>query len=572
MTKTAETDRMDESIDDGGSLTRTSSSCSILGRVPKECQFHIFKYLTLYECLTCLPVSKATFVQLIPELKRRRNVQFLTNHQELLRQVDTSEGRKIVCVKVQPVTASTNDGREDARNANSNNADFNDDNNRPYLQPLLISEEKTEQFFTLPTVRLRIIRLHRSLPASHPLNNDVRDLKVNLEKAWREERRRDKDCTADEDDDNNNNVKTKGTKGDDTVSDRRVSDLLELLRDVTTAHRLHSSLLRRCTVDLDPNPSSLSIYDHYNHQATPDRNRRDLTVTLDQYMGDVIAAYYLTAHSFSGIVEGPSFATEWVDGDLALLAKFQDGRLDNVDIKVRRNDQQQAPYRWYKLWIFLHSVLLRNLPLTFEQADEHVRLGPVAGIRFEHQTSEAVETTNNDNDGETETNIADNETTDSVNSSPAMRKIPWFRPPVCFSLGVVDHNAILHNKASPTDYVDRIFGKLADTVHVGMHQTTLNHFGPLGPAFRGRDNVTTQTMSPFTLIGLLTNHCRLLLTDPYFGLRNNEQAVQSESKMGRFLSNNDALMKWVTDTLNESRRVRPMTVLPPLVTIRVTDL
>ena len=110
----------------------------------------------------------------------------------------------------------------------------------------------------------------------------------------------------------------------------------------------------------------------------------------------------------------------------------------------------------------------------------------------------------------------------------------------------------------------RVFGSIGDPLHVGLLQTTLNHFGPLGPTFRGRDSVTTQTMSPYTLIGLLMDNSRLLLTDPYFGLNENG----GRAMMGRFLSDDDALLKWVTDLRQESKRVRPMTVLPPLVTIR----
>ena len=621
------------------------SSASLFERLPKECHNHIFQYLPLHDlCCGCSTVSRTTLeYEVIPEIKRRRFQQFLTRHEEYVEQIETSDGPKLVCTNVRPThsrSSSRSGGNDDDddrherrisadktktktktgdRSSSSSVGESDtttttttNETNYPFLHSLKVSSDnnnssnnnkkKSGQWNLLPSVFERIEHLHRSIPSSHALNGEVRCLKVDLERVRREVKteinnninnNKIKNDSNNDNDDDNVNASQKKESDSETVAvgnssssssnhkKKTIQELLDMLKDATRAHQLHSSLLRRCTVGLDPQPSSLTLYNHYNHQTTPgavSHRRNDLTVLLDEYMGDVVACYYLSAHSLAGIVEGGPTITEWVGNQLAPM-------VERTSEKYKKRNSK--PYDWYKLWVFLHSNLLRNIPLTLEQAEQRVRLGPLAGIMFETiQVRNDLTLRQVDNiDGHNQDNMQQNRNAtgieanrgarlDGANSPPTRKVTHWFRPPLCFSTGIVDQAQIVHNNASPAvDYINQIFGSnMRDPVNVGMHQTTMNHFGPLGPAFRGRDNVTTQTMSPYTLIGLLANHSRLLLMDPYFGLNSNQRSGDNVSRFGRFLSDNDALLKWLTDLRHESSRVRPMTVLPPLVTIRVSEL
>lgn len=536
---------------------------------------HVFQYLTLFECLQFTTVNRTSLLQMEPEIQKRRRVQFLCRHEELVRQVDTPQGPKLCCVRIRPVVnldhIEENSVATGAATAAAVAAIARTkrgdpmavvvggctDQRHPLLQPLGISSHQTEQWFVLPSARERMQGLHRSLPASHPMNDQVRELKLELEKVRREERVKE-DLKHDSDSKNKNDA--------DKIADNNATfpELLSRLRDATKAHRLHASLLKRCTIDLDPAPSPLSIYQNYNHQQSTGTNQRELTVTLDQYMGDVMSAYYLTGHSLAGIIEGgPSF-DQWVEEHLPSLVRDDDSGQD-----TKTNCKQlDAPNRWYQMWIFLHSSMLRTTPLTVDQGQRQLGVLPLAGIRFDLNGDAAMQL-NRNNINNNDQEVASSLTT----AAPETTSIAWFRPPLCYSVGVVDAASLLHNNPSMPDHMQRIIGSLGDPLNVGWHKTTLNQFGPLGPAFRGRDSVTTQIMTPFSLTGLLKSNSQLLLTDPYFGLDTDiDRNVWGAANGGRYLADDDALMKWATDLQRESRRARPLTVLPPLVSISLLDL
>jgi len=110
---------------------------------------------------------------------------------------------------------------------------------------------------------------------------------------------------------------------------------------------------------------------------------------------------------------------------------------------------------------------------------------------------------------------------------------------------------------------------------IGVLETTLNHFGPLGPSFRGRDRVTTQVMLPHKLYVSLLRNSLLSWTlnnrrlQTYMGL-NREYITDLRLWLGD--SDNRGVMHWMKLLQDQSRKTRPMTVQPPLVTIRMITL
>ena len=89
--------------------------------------------------------------------------------------------------------------------------------------------------------------------------------------------------------------------------------------------------------------------------------------------------------------------------------------------------------------------------------------------------------------------------------------------------------------------------------HFGVHRTTYNHFGPLGPTFRGRDRIQSTLMRPGTLISLLKEQVEVFGSFP----------------LHSWLARHDEAMQWLIQLTQECRKSRPMTVTPPLVTIEL---
>ena len=79
-----------------------------------------------------------------------------------------------------------------------------------------------------------------------------------------------------------------------------------------------------------------------------------------------------------------------------------------------------------------------------------------------------------------------------------------------------------------------------------VHCAVLRRFAPLGPTFRGRDDVRILTMEPKLL-------CHRLLEVAYF--TPNVAVVSDED---------DALLAWMVRLRRECSASRPMTVRPPV--------
>ena len=172
-------------------------------------------------------------------------------------------------------------------------------------------------------------------------------------------------------------------------------------------------------------------------------------VTLERYIGDVLVASAFISHSVSGLVEGGPSEENWMD----------------MTIKHSRHHN---PYSWYKAWIFLHSTVLRTAPFL----PEHAKLlgiesrKPVLGIssaddELGFPRAELVE--------------------DSLGLPPLIPPTPPF-------IGA-DKRTMMSRMSQLKDLPMKI---------------TKNTFGGLGPAFRGRDNVSSETIWPMRAISVIT--------------------------------------------------------------------
>ena len=173
-----------------------------------------------------------------------------------------------------------------------------------------------------------------------------------------------------------------------------------------------------------------------DNESMMEKNSHHGKVPLHQYIGDLLIVYFCMGHSSSSVIEGIS-ETEWVDGLLEKIDNFEDDQGKNCSIST--ND-------WYQFFLCVHSTLLRTFPMTGFQMIQ-------TGIA----TEAMVKTMNGGKDD------------DSV---PLTQPIQ-FR-------GVLKLHLMI--KISCIENCD-----LTSTIY---------EFGPLGPAFRGRDDVNIVSHSP----------------------------------------------------------------------------
>jgi hypothetical protein len=182
--------------------------------------------------------------------------------------------------------------------------------------------------------------------------------------------------------------------------------------------------------------------------ANDEVNVTYVKVTLERYIGDVLVASAFISHSVSGLVEGGPSEENWMDATLK---------------RVKIEDTN--PYNWYQAWIFLHSTVLRTAPFL----PEHAKLlgiesrKPVLGIDDElgFPRAELVE--------------------DGLGLPPLIPPLPPF-------VGA-GKRLMMSQMSHLNDMPMKI---------------TKNTFGGLGPAFRGRDNVSSETIWPMRAISVIT--------------------------------------------------------------------
>jgi len=172
----------------------------------------------------------------------------------------------------------------------------------------------------------------------------------------------------------------------------------------------------------------------------------------------------------------------------------------------------------YRAWIYLHSTLLRTAPFTWEQQR-------YLGMSFP---------------------------TSSLASLLDVSQGSLLRPHLPFSCGPRNTN---HSK--------RI--KVWDALwSLETLRTTLHDFGRLGPTFRGRDFIQSQTVFPSSCIRV-TREFVSMSPDAYSNVSNLSPFLQS------WRSGEESVIAWLLFMQKEAGKARPMTVSPPLVTVKCTN-
>jgi hypothetical protein len=273
------------------------------------------------------------------------------------------------------------------------------------------------------------------------------------------------------------------------------------------------------------------------------------------------------------VVEGgPSFE-KWIDH----IISFQKITNINDDNDNDNNNRISSAKDWYQYWVFLHSALLRVSPFSIRQADK-LKIGPFSGILepFNDNNNGTTESDDeNDDDHESNNHQGDNIDEDTGNhqdhhQQQQQQQDTWFLPSrtfACYSCECRDVK-VLSDRMSP------LFRH--NDQRVGILQTTMNDFGPLGN-FRGRDRVSTQVMLPHKLYVILLRNSLLSWTLNNNRLHNyidRDDYREYVSDLRRWLNGSDkrGVMQWMKLLQDQSQKNHPMTVQPPLVTIRMTTL
>jgi hypothetical protein len=561
------------------SKVEITEMATVMNLLSPDCRGRVFRFLTLFDCLKFAETSRTSLEHVLPEVDRRRRDQFLIRPCEEL----TASGNMILNLSTSVRQSELPPGDKLVEHTDANddeNGRQNDNGSRhlPFLHRAMdCSDDQCERqkgkeiassWYALPSVAERIEGLYRTIPSSHPFNDDLRNLVSDLKKS--------------------KIIEDRNEKKD--VANKHYHDLLKQLSAITYAHRLHASLLSRCTVKLSPNP-------HNHHGSNDKRSDSDsFTVSLEQYMGDVLSARCLIGHSYyfgsrtkssndseeddsvrmtdSNDVEhddtsevlvegGPSF-DQWIDHLVSFKKSGTNSASDNVNNEDNNNGAEIPSTRdWYQYWVFFHSALLRISPLSVQQARE-LKLEPLSGLLdpFDVYNNAYIQA-GRDN----MMNNASNANNGGANAN-ASQKRPWFLPSrtyACFSPECQDVKVL-------SERMNQLFRH--NNQRIGILETTLNHFGPLGP-FRGRDRVSTEVMLPHKLYVSVLRNSLLSWTlnnrrlQTYMGL-NREYVTDLRRWLGD--SDNRGVMRWMKLLQDQSQRTRPMTVQPPLVTIRMITL
>lgn len=341
---------------------------------------------------------------------------------------------------------------------------------------LLQTVTRKDQYFVLPSIAERIQGLYRAIPLRHPSNTLIRELYLDLEQ-----------------------VQLLGV-GEEEMNTQNVSRNVNRLSSITNAHRLHNTILKCSTTHCDPITNA-------------DPPQHELTVRLDTYLGDVLISYYLMGHSEAGMVEGVTTQKAWLK-------------------QLSREKMAENPYdtlRWYQYYVFLHSTLLRTMPMTTDQLEQY-KLTPICGIKG---------------------------ITVPYHTNYVQPHYPF--------LG----KAHLALEIRDTSVIPVVFDN-----HDFFHTTTFREFGPLGPAFqfRGRDSIRTVKMGRQNLVAPLVSPQYMTL--PAWKVEEEgRHAIESLSIQNWFTPEPPPghLWAWLSELPRECYKNRPMTVESPTVTINFQE-
>ena len=230
------------------------------------------------------------------------------------------------------------------------------------------------------------------------------------------------------------------------------------------------------------------------------RNRNMGKIQLYRYVGDMLIVYFCMGHCASNIVEGTSEA-KW-------LGSLMD-KIEGFESKTRAlgiND-------WYHLYICFHSSMLRTLPLL---KSHFVKLG-----------------------------IATEDMVETMGTGQAYN-----------GLSLIPHPVIFRGMKKKI-IIERI-GRYQEDCGV---TSTIFDFGPLGPAFRGRDNVSFVHLTPVTegVGGVIA-------------LEDLQEAMESHSSfdsrpdLTRLRQNTYEPVLVLARILKQSKKLHPINVELPLLT------
>lgn len=223
------------------------------------------------------------------------------------------------------------------------------------------------------------------------------------------------------------------------------------------------------------------------------------SIPLERYIGDVLIAYYLMPHSLSGIVQGGPTMLDWIN-DLRAAPS-----LENLSA---REDQVTSAGICYRIWVYFHSTILRVFPFTPEQCRELCL--DAHGCR---------------RDG-------------------------------CLCVFLKPHLPFV---GCSTGFLETLSPHLSLGLRSSL-QVSLSSFGPLGPAFRGRDNLRTSVMPLQKVMELLYSNL------PSIDTSSCTSTWVTEYYFFEWLLEEHEILRWMMELHREFRSTRPMTVSPPTIT------
>jgi hypothetical protein len=421
----------------------------------------VLDFLPLRSCLRYTQASHQCLRDVLPHLKRRRSRQFC---KRLAYQMGNPH-------KLRPINS------------------LNDPTSIPIetSSPLQYLTGDKEQIHIVPSVTERIESLYRALPYSHSSSEGVRRLLLELQ----------------------------GQPPDllleDGIRSSHFPSSLQELHLVTVAHRSHEELIRACTVNCSPPRANLGFWD--NPGAA-------LTTTLEQYIGDVLLAYFLVGHAIAGMVEGFTSHSHWTDHLLSC---------------------DSSPQLWYKRWVFMHSCILRTFPVTTNQLQQYKL--PAVGII-----------------GRTDPQGVD-----------------YIHPHYCF-LGCSARDTVVEDTTKVVSHIYRAClldfdERTAEGALVYRMDTRWHSFGQLGPAFRGRDHVQSVHMSPDTMSVFLSSP-GFAMAPPWLMMEEGQHVIHDNPLYHAWFTaeveprtDSESLGSWFLRMPQICYQNRPMTVEPPVISL-----
>ena len=297
-----------------------------------------------------------------------------------------------------------------------------------------------------------------------------------------------------------------GTEPGDTLE---ITPVLCTHINNTRAHKLHALILSKL---ISSNPSHVDF-----GQPNGDADEGALTVTLERYVGDVLCLFYLLGHADAGIIEASSDEIVWrsrIMSDLTLVS--YDTAVDQaVGHDEAQTLQGVSMAVWYRAWIFVQSSLLRVAPFTWHH---QVRLGIASPTPT----------------------VVDTAAFDVAHGS-------LLRPHLPFSGG----------RNVP------FWRRLLTITNFPAIRVTFTNFPPLGPTFRGRDMIESHVLHLSTVVGTVICFESM---DPHEYSRG--PTTQFRPFLQHWASGQESVIQCLLQQHEQIRRTRPMTVVPPLVTLR----